>query len=95
MEGVDLGARSGNERDVDRPARLRVRTNDEIGVLAAVLGLPERRDVEGLENRPVESAARLGIANADLHVVEDDSRPIPVDGHAATYFPLRSINSIR
>jgi hypothetical protein len=39
VEGIDFVARTGDERDVDRPARLGVRTDDEIGVLAAVLAL--------------------------------------------------------
>ena len=94
MEGIDLVARSGHERDVDRPAGFRVRADDEVRVLAAMVALPERRDPEGRKDRPVERAARLGIADTDLHVVEDDPRPVPVDSDGLTYLP-RSINSIR
>jgi hypothetical protein len=37
-----------------------------------VVALPERRDLERREDGPVELLAGLGVANADLHVVEDD-----------------------
>jgi hypothetical protein len=74
----------GNEPNVYRSAWRGVRTDDEIGVLTAVLTLPERGISRAARTRSVEGFARLRVAHADLHVVEDDPRPIPLDGHAPT-----------
>jgi hypothetical protein len=78
MERVDLSSRRCDERDVDGTA-CRSLEHYEVGELGSAVGLPERRDCERRENRPVETDARRRIGDIDLHVVEDDARPIPVD----------------
>ena len=42
---------------------------------------PERWDLELREHGPVEGDARPPIANRQLDMVENDARPVPVDGH--------------
>jgi hypothetical protein len=85
VEGVDLLARAGDECDVHRSARLAgCLEHDEIRELRAAFCLPERWDCERFEHGFVERDARSRIADADLDVVEDDPRPVPVDGHGPT-----------
>ena len=63
------------------PGRRVALEDDEVRELGATVAFPERRDCERLEHRPVEADAGRGIADVDLYVVEDDARPVPVDGH--------------
>src|SRR5687768_13685443 len=83
VERIDLVARTSDEPDMERRRHLRRAGNDEVGELRAALVLPERRDLERREHGLVEPLARLDVTHAELHVVEDDPRPIPVD-HSGT-----------
>ena len=81
MEGIDLVTGVRDERRVDGAAHVLVPPDDEIRELRTTIALPERRYRERLEDRLVERDARARIPNGDLDVVEDDTRPIPVDTH--------------
>ena len=79
VKGIDLGARLRDEAHVDRAAPLVAADDDEVRELRPALALPERRDLERLEDRLVEGDARGGVGHRHLDVVEDDPVPIPVD----------------
>ena len=82
MERVDLGSAIGDERDVHGAAGFSAGValeDDEVRELGAAIAFPERRDRQRLEDRLVEADARRRIGDADLDVVEDDARPVPVD----------------
>src|SRR4029453_216117 len=75
VEGVDLLARVGDEREVDRAARLGIIGDHPVRELGPALALPDRRDPERLEDGLVERDTRGGVADPDVDVVEDDARP--------------------
>src|SRR5688572_23826214 len=84
MKCVDLLARASDECDVDRPAGVRLSVgDDEVRELCAILAFPDRRDPERLEGGLVKGNARFRVADTDVDVVDDDTRPVPV-AHAAT-----------
>src|SRR4029079_15686989 len=74
------------EADVYRRVRFSRGGPDQIRVLAAALVLPQRRDLEHLQDGPVEGLARFRIADRQVDVVEDDPAPVPVR-HAAEPIP--------
>src|SRR5438876_7916524 len=82
VEDIHLVPRARDERDMRRPARLLplAGPDDEVRVLRAALVLPERRDPERREDGSVEGLARLGVADGQRHVVEDDPAPVPLHG---------------
>ena len=78
VERVHLLARVRDERHVDGAARVLVAPDHEVRELRTAVALPERRYRERFEDRLVERDARARVPHDDLHVVEDDPRPIPV-----------------
>ena len=84
MERLDLLARVGDERDVDRAARMGLAVrDDEIRELRSSFALPERRDAQGRERSLVERDARLCVTDTDVDMVDDDPSSVPVDAHGS------------
>jgi hypothetical protein len=87
VEGIDLIPRVGDERDVNRTPVLLVVGDDEVRELRPVISLPKRRYPERFEDDLVERDAVPGVSYANVDVVEDDPRPIPVERHRVTLAP--------
>jgi hypothetical protein len=95
MERVDMLSRVGDERDVNARARFAVVREDKVCELCAALALPDRRNLKWREDSRIERHAVFTVANADVDVIEDDPRPVPVHAHRQPTLPEKSLTGER
>ena len=80
MEGVDHLPLTGDERHVGARRRRPVGRQAEVRELRRLAVVDQQRDLERFEHGLIERPARGKVGHAQVRVVDDDLRPIPLHG---------------